>query len=134
MNTQKTDREKAIEWWRNLGDNIGDIADKHHKGCKTITGREIEQIWRKETQQRTNEEKDFTVFDTEQKINHFLVSKLKQITDYISEPEDEGFFVEVHKSMTGQLAMQFICMANVFKYEIIFNSIQNKNIVYFNKI
>lgn len=83
---------------------------------------------------QTNEEKNFAVFDTDQKINPFLVSKLKQITDYISEPEDESFFVEVHKSMTGQLAIQFICMANVFKYEIVFDSIQNKNIVYFNKI
>ena len=83
---------------------------------------------------QTNEEKDFTVFVEEQTINPFLVSKLKQIADYISEPENENFFVEVHKSMTGQLAMQFICMANVFKYEIVFDSIQNKNIVYFNKI
>ena len=83
---------------------------------------------------QTNEEKYFTVFDTEQKINPFLVSKLKQITDYISTPENESFFIETSERMTGELAMQFICLANVFKYEIVFNSITEQNIVYFNKI
>lgn len=48
---EKSDREQAIEWWKDQSDNIGEIADKYHKGCETITGIEIEQIWRKETQQ-----------------------------------------------------------------------------------
>lgn len=84
--------------------------------------------------QQTPSEKDFTVFDTEQTINPFLVEKLNKIVDYISTPEDNNFFVGVNNAMTGDLAMQFICLANVFKYEIIFNSITEQNIVYFNKI
>jgi len=45
---ETTDREKAIRWWKSLGFEIGEIADKYYKGCETITGREIEEIWRKE--------------------------------------------------------------------------------------
>ena len=49
----RTNRELAMEWWQSLGDDIGYIADKYHKGCETIQENQIEEIWRKETQINT---------------------------------------------------------------------------------
>ena len=83
---------------------------------------------------QTPQEKDFTVFIPEQKINPFLLDKLKQLSTFISEPEKGGFFVETEEKLTGQKAMQFICLSNVFKYEITFHPTINKSIVFFNKL
>lgn len=44
----KTNRELALKWWYELGDGIGEMADKYHKGCETIQQFQIEEIWEKE--------------------------------------------------------------------------------------
>lgn len=58
---EKTDREKAIEWWNSLTKNTQLTLAALLRGVNSIlglemvTGREIEQIWRKETQQEKEE-------------------------------------------------------------------------------
>lgn len=52
---EKSDREKAIEWWMNIYTTIGRVnLQEKHLGTaslvRKITDEEIEQIWRKETQ------------------------------------------------------------------------------------
>ena len=81
---------------------------------------------------QTPQEKDFTVFIPEQKINPFLVKKLKQICIYISEPSEDGeFFAQMSGTrITGQQAQSFICLANVFGYDIEFATV-NKAVVFF---
>mgnify|MGYP000940733512 CR=1 FL=1 len=57
---EKSDRELALEWWNNLDDSMKMNLCRIHFSMrsvsgisviKSLTGREIEQIWRKETQQ-----------------------------------------------------------------------------------
>ena len=52
-----TTREQVMQWWNNLGDNYYQriilkqrLTDKHFlkRDFETLTGREIEEIWRKE--------------------------------------------------------------------------------------
>ena len=54
MNTQneKTDREKAMDWWSFITcENRQNLADIYFfgRGAVNLTGREIQQIWEKET-------------------------------------------------------------------------------------
>lgn len=61
---EKSDREKAIEWWNDhsklqqtqLCDTNTEIVGNIRRR-ETLTGSEIEQIWRKETQQKIEEKK-----------------------------------------------------------------------------
>ena len=60
MGTQTTDREKAMEWWNTLRNTNLRIGSKdkgyycenfdYMRMWQNLTGSEIEQIWRKETQ------------------------------------------------------------------------------------
>lgn len=49
--SEKTDRERAIEWWNCLNDQTKLNLIGVTKFWETLTGREIEQIWRKQTEQ-----------------------------------------------------------------------------------
>jgi len=58
MAKEKTLRERAIFWWNNLGDNFlmktlvqGELTTKHHgefRRVGSLTGREIEEIYKQE--------------------------------------------------------------------------------------
>lgn len=56
-------------------------------------------------------------------INSFLVEKLKPITSYISEPNNIGnFFCQIPEfSITGNQALEFIMIADKFKFDITIN-------------
>lgn len=41
-------RQRALLWWKSLGDGIGEIADKYYRGCETIQEHQIEEIYNKE--------------------------------------------------------------------------------------
>nr|WP_298659961.1 hypothetical protein [uncultured Flavobacterium sp.] len=41
-------RQRALLWWKSLGDDIGEIADKYYRGCETIQEHQIEEIYHKE--------------------------------------------------------------------------------------
>ena len=41
-------RQRALNWWKELGDDIGEMADKYNKGCETIQEYQIEEIYLKE--------------------------------------------------------------------------------------
>lgn len=61
----KSDREKAIEWWnkKNPYDEQHSLKDKYYGENRTVnslTGSEIEQIWRKETQELLYENQSLT--------------------------------------------------------------------------
>jgi hypothetical protein len=45
-------RKCALSWWKSLGDDIGDIADKYHIGCETIQVHQIEEIYNKEKNEK----------------------------------------------------------------------------------
>lgn len=83
---------------------------------------------------KTAPEKDFEVFvnDEEQKqpINVFLVEKLKPITSYISEPNNIGnFFCQIDDTcITGNQALEFIMIADRFKYDVTLKSIDRLTI------
>lgn len=59
VHEEKSDREKAIEWWNRKisGFDRTKIGSKYFdlQRLSSLTGREIEQIWRKETQQKLSE-------------------------------------------------------------------------------
>lgn len=66
---------------------------------------------------------DHVIFDGDEltkPINHFLVEKLKPITSHIGEPNNIGnFFVQIDDfSITGNQALEFITLADKFKYDI----------------
>ncbi len=50
IDIEKTDREKAIKWFKNLGYSAQRYRASKHRGYLTnpysITGREIEEIWK----------------------------------------------------------------------------------------
>ena len=56
-------------------------------------------------------------------INSFLVEKLKPLTSYISEPNSlSNFFCQIPEySITGNQALEFIMIADRFKYDVTFN-------------
>lgn len=80
------------------------------------------------------ETNDFITYHNENTLNPFLVEKLKQLCNYISEPDENGaFFVNLEDwRIDGKTMQSFICLANVFKYTIQFTVI-DKAIVYFFK-
>ena len=41
-------RQRALTWWKELGDDIGEIADKYNRGCETIQSHQVEEIYLKE--------------------------------------------------------------------------------------
>ena len=41
-------RQRALQWWKELGDDIGEMADKYNRGCETIQEHQIEEIYNKE--------------------------------------------------------------------------------------
>ena len=41
-------RQRALKWWKELGDDIGKMADKYNRGCETIQQHQIEEIYIKE--------------------------------------------------------------------------------------
>jgi len=41
-------RQRALQWWKELGDDIGEMADKYNRGCETIQEHQIEEIYLKE--------------------------------------------------------------------------------------
>ena len=41
-------RQRALLWWKSLGDGIGEMADKYYRGCETIQEHQIEEIYNKE--------------------------------------------------------------------------------------
>lgn len=53
-------------------------------------------------------------------INSFLLEKLKPLTSYISEPNNTAnFFCQIDDfSITGSQALEFITLADRFKYDI----------------
>ena len=53
-------------------------------------------------------------------INSFLVEKLNPLTSYISEPNNLGqFFCQINEKMiTGNQALEFIMIADKFKFDI----------------
>lgn len=107
---KKSDREKAIEWWNGFPDFATENVLKggKHGLCtyyfqsrsyQNLTGREIEQIWRKETQQEKEEitQVDFEMFN---QLQHKRV-EFGQI--YLSAKEMDNiklFFELLSKSST----------------------------------
>lgn len=80
-------------------------------------------------------ELDSVIYTEEQQtINPFLVEKLKQISDYVSDVDEDGsFFVNLEDwRIDGKTMQSFICLANVFKYTIQF-TVADKAIIYFFK-
>lgn len=82
---------------------------------------------------KTAPEKDFEVFvqDEQNKpINSFLVEKLKPITCYISEPNNlANFFCQIDDfSITGNQALEFIMVADRFKYDVTFGKVDRLTI------
>ena len=45
---QALNRQRALLWWKSLGDGIGEMADKYYRGCETIQEHQIEEIYNKE--------------------------------------------------------------------------------------
>lgn len=78
---------------------------------------------------------DFEVYVSDKPINKYLVEKLKQITEYISEPDEQGhFFVRLSDyQLNGETAQQFICLSNVFGYRINFTCLENVIVYFFKK-
>lgn len=60
---------------------------------------------------------------TNKPINPFLLEKLKPITCYISEPNNlTNFFCQIDDfAITGNQALEFITLADRFKYDITIN-------------
>lgn len=84
---------------------------------------------------KTAPEKDFEVFVAEEQnkpINLFLVEKLKPITCYISEPNNlANFFCQIDDyAITGNQALEFIMVADRFKYDVTFTK-NDKLTIYF---
>lgn len=65
-------------------------------------------------------------------INSFLVEKLKCITTYISEPNNLGnFFCQINDfAITGNQALEFIMIADRFKFDVTFTKV-DKLTIYF---
>lgn len=63
-------------------------------------------------------------------INSFLVEKLKTITCYIGQPNNLGnFFCQIDNfSITGNQALEFIMIADRFKYDVTFNKVDKLTI------
>ena len=83
---EKSNRKKAIEWWNNLDDSMKMNLCRIHFSMrsvsgisviKSLTGREIEQIWRKETQQESFE--DISVDVMREYKNSILKEKRSQV-------------------------------------------------------
>ena len=107
---EKSDREKAIEWWNSIpvfekGLLIHDTFNPplNQRTPEEVTGREIEQIWRKETQQElergiviTREERPQVDFEGLYKY----ISAMNQLYDTVAIQNLCLFFDLLSKSST----------------------------------
>jgi hypothetical protein len=111
---EKSDREKAIEWWNSLSGKLKQInliikyLPNRPKSLKldNITGREIEQIWREETQQEKEErlQVDFELlkiqvqdFSNDESYSEGARNNLKLFFDLLS--KSSTFAHKAHKEL-----------------------------------
>lgn len=85
MKTQeKSDREKALEWWNKFSFKeqyrLSQFNLEYYHRTDQLTGREIEQIWRRETQQLSNNL--FNSVNSEDTFNLSFMSEKKEQVDF----------------------------------------------------
>lgn len=91
---EKTDREKAIEWWKNLPD-FGNPTNSGKRGLCTqfyndrmfqhLTLKEIEEIWRKETQLGLTSEEWDEIFEEKKKVDFDIINSVFNTLKFLND-------------------------------------------------
>ena len=116
---KKSDREKAIEWWNNIERYNPDdyncreyLSERHfNRRSACLTGIEIEQIWRKETQQSNIPDDIFEESEFQQELS---AVKRGDLNFFLERPQVdfEGLYkyISAMNQLYDTVAIQNLCL------------------------